>query len=144
MHIVNTYGLKLIEGRLAHDASLQFRVGYALDGAAAGHASSVVSIVLEPGMAFGEHVDRAEEIIFVVDGSVEIRIGEESARVPRGALVVVPSLVPHSIRNIGPGIARLIGFFPSPAPMSSFTEPSRSQDDDAHAFGGLTAEPVAA
>src|SRR5688500_8023272 len=55
MHIVNTYGLKLIEGRLAHDASLHFRVGYALDGAAAGHASSVVSIVLEPGMAFGEH-----------------------------------------------------------------------------------------
>jgi quercetin dioxygenase-like cupin family protein len=144
MHTRNTYGMTLMEGRFEHDDSAQFRANFALHGGNGAEHSAVVSIVLEPGKALGEHVDSPEEILFVVDGNVEFTVGDEVARASRGTLAVVPPKVPHSIRNIGPGIARIIGFFPSPTVVSAFVEPVMPANESVLTFGGLTAEAIAA
>jgi quercetin dioxygenase-like cupin family protein len=62
-----------------------------------------------------EHVHpNCEEIVFVLDGEVEHTLGEQSARLSAGDLIVVPRGVPHRLFNHGPNAARALVVFSSP------------------------------
>ncbi|WP_114777393.1 cupin domain-containing protein [Botryobacter ruber] len=74
-------------------------------------ASAAVYIELAPGNELGRHTDSAEETLLVLEGEVEATVGDESGRLAKGQLAVVPRMVPHNLKNLGQDTARVLGFF---------------------------------
>lgn len=72
---------------------------------------ATVYFELEPGDHLGSHTDTAEELLIILEGRVEVTLGETTERFDAGGLVVVPELKPHDIRNIGNRRARVLGVF---------------------------------
>lgn len=56
------------------------------------------------------HTHRAEEFVLVVDGNVEMLLGEEWVAAGPGDLVYVESMIPHSLNNTGAGAATYFAF----------------------------------
>lgn len=135
MHTVDLNNLELMEGWFANDPTVRFRANFALFGGNGADRTSVVSIRLQPGEALGEHQDSPEEILLVIDGVVEMTVGEERARAPRGTLAVVPPMAPHSFRNVGDEPAWVVGFFPSPGVVATFVEAIQPIEQQVMVFG---------
>ncbi len=97
---------------------------FALYSAAGTKSGAVVYFELEPGKELGNHTDSAEEIVYVIDGTIEATIGNsnygDKDRLSRGELGVVPVMERHNFRNVGTDTAKVIGFFSSPNIVSTF------------------------
>ncbi len=95
---------------------------FALYSAAGTKSGAAVYFELEPGKELGSHTDSAEEIVYVVDGTIEATIGNnnEKDRLSRGELGVVPVMERHNFLNAGTNTAKVIGFFSSPNVVSTF------------------------
>jgi len=78
--------------------------------AASGGAFSVVEHPLEPGaLAAPPHSHaNADEYSFVIEGEIEVLMGEETIRAPAGAYVLKVRGVPHTFWNSGPEPARVL------------------------------------
>jgi quercetin dioxygenase-like cupin family protein len=64
----------------------------------------VFEVVTPPGHGIPPHVhSREDEIIHILEGEYEIRLGEQSFQAKPGALLHFPRYIPHGFRNIGPG-----------------------------------------
>ena len=63
-----------------------------------------------------------EEIVVVLDGTVEATVGEERGELSAGGAVLIPTMVPHSVRNTGSTRARCIGFFGAAGVVSTFED----------------------
>jgi mannose-6-phosphate isomerase-like protein (cupin superfamily) len=58
--------------------------------------------VIQPGQAAHEpHAHEGEEIVFVLEGTAEIRMGDETQQVGANTAVFCPPHVLHGIRNAG-------------------------------------------
>ena len=123
MLTTDIYALDLMEGYVPSDPSVRFQATFALHNGLGSTDSAAVFIQLEPGGALAEHTDSPEEVLLVLDGEVEFRVGDEIATGSAGTLAVVPPMVPHGFRNTGETTARVIGFFPQPMVVSEFVEP---------------------
>ena len=73
--------------------------------------SAAVYIELAPGDELGRHTDSAEETLLVLEGEVEATVGDENGKLAKGQLAVVPRMVPHNLKNVGQGTAKVLGFF---------------------------------
>jgi quercetin dioxygenase-like cupin family protein/quinol monooxygenase YgiN len=63
-----------------------------------------VRVDLDPGSSFPRHTHFGEEIIYVIEGKLEYRIGDQPAVVVKpGDVLFVPAGVVHSVKNIGTG-----------------------------------------
>ena len=93
---------------------------FALYSAVGTKSGASVYFELEPGKELGAHTDSAEEIVYVIDGTVEATVGNEKDSLSRGEFGVVPVMEPHNFRNIGTNTAKVIGFFSSPNIVSTF------------------------
>jgi len=96
--------------------------GFPLHSAAGTAASAVVAFELTPGAELATHTDSAEEILLVLEGEAEATVGDETGPLRAGDLAVVPALAPHSVRNVGDGTLRVVGFFASATVVSTFAE----------------------
>jgi len=83
-------------------------------------SGAVVYFELEPDKELGTHTDSAEEIVYVVDGTIEATVCNNKDRLSRGELGVVPVMELHNFRNVGTNTAKVIGFFSSPNVVSTF------------------------
>jgi quercetin dioxygenase-like cupin family protein len=123
MYTANLNTLELMHGHFDDDQAVDFRANFALVGGQGAEGSSMVYVELEPGKALGEHTDSPEEVLLVLEGTVEFSVGGETARATKGMIGVVPPMVPHGFRNAGEGIAKVVGFFPAPGVVATFIEP---------------------
>ena len=84
--------------------------------------------VIVSGAPVGEgpplHVHANEdELLYVLEGALRIRLGDTLHAAPAGALTFVPRGVSHTWQSIGPGPARLLVVFAPGAPeMERFFE----------------------
>src|SRR4051812_30129116 len=85
--------------------------------------SGVVYFEVEPGQYLPTHTDTPEEVLYIVAGTGEAHVGHERGVVSAGDLAVVPSMVPHGIRNIGDETLKVVGFFADAHIVSTFEEP---------------------
>ena len=69
------------------------------------------------------HTDSAEEILYIVAGEGEARLGDERGPVQAGDLAVIPAMVPHGIANTGDEPLKVVGFFCESEIVSTFAEP---------------------
>jgi quercetin dioxygenase-like cupin family protein len=135
MRVVDLKAMDLVHGYYEGDPSVRFRANFALFGGNGAEGSSLVYVELDPGMALGEHTDSPEEVLLVLEGEVEITVGQERGRATAGSVAVVPSMVPHGFRNVGHGTARVAGFFPSRGVAATFTEPVQPMGERLLVFG---------
>ncbi len=83
---------------------------------------ALVHILLEPGGRVPPHTDSAEEVVLVLEGTVEAHVGDESGTLEAGGMVRIPAMALHSIRNVGEGTARMLGFFSGAEVTSTFED----------------------
>jgi quercetin dioxygenase-like cupin family protein len=111
MTTVDLNALELTEFTGIDDPKQHCRATFPLLGAHGTKHSATVYFELEPGRNLGRHTDSAEELLLILEGSVEVTVGEEKTLAAQGQIVLVPVMEPHDLRNIGQGKARVLGFF---------------------------------
>lgn len=55
--------------------------------------------------------ERAVELLWVIKGTLEYRVGDEIFRVEAGSGMVIPPKHPHTVRNAGEGEAQVLWVF---------------------------------
>ena len=111
MIAVNLNQLELNEFVGINDKSQHCRATFPLIGAHGSKNLATVYFELAPGDQLGRHTDSAEELLFVIEGDVEVEVGGEFRNVSAPAIALVPTMVPHNIHNTGKSIAKVMGFF---------------------------------
>jgi mannose-6-phosphate isomerase-like protein (cupin superfamily) len=69
--------------------------------------------VIQPGGAQRIHSHRPEQVYFILEGSGEMMVGEETRRVGPGDCIFIPSWQPHGLQNDG---ATPLRYFSAAAP----------------------------
>jgi mannose-6-phosphate isomerase-like protein (cupin superfamily) len=73
-------------------------------------------MTLAPGQDGGpEEEHPGDQVLYVVEGEADLRIGAERHRVGPGALVVVPAGTRHHVANPGPAPLFLVTVYAPPA-----------------------------
>jgi len=122
MVTANIHELELMSGWGENDPTMRGRVNFPIYGAHGSEASATVYFEVDPGEHIGRHTDSAEEILYIVDGQGEAIVGDERVPVSKGALALVPELVPHDLYATGETPLRVLGFFAAAMVESVFDE----------------------
>jgi quercetin dioxygenase-like cupin family protein len=115
--------LELMEVWYETDPTMRLKVNFPLFLGTGTKNTAVVYFEIEPGYRLGTHTDSAEEILLILEGEVEVSLGEEEGRLSAGQMAVVPAMVPHGMRNVGEERVRVAGFFSSNVLVSTFDKP---------------------
>jgi mannose-6-phosphate isomerase-like protein (cupin superfamily) len=66
-------------------------------------ASQTAVMTIAPGQDGGpEEEHGGDQIVYVIEGQAELRVGEVPVTVGPGALVLIPAGIRHHVRNPGP------------------------------------------
>ncbi|AFZ67238.1 cupin domain-containing protein [Deinococcus peraridilitoris] len=96
---------------------------FPIHSAVGARSTAVVYMEFDPDFLLERHTDSAEEIVLVLEGTLQGTIGNEQAELTTGQLVVIPAMVPHSFHNTSNTTARAVGFFSSATVISTFDSP---------------------
>jgi quercetin dioxygenase-like cupin family protein len=99
------------------------RVSFPLHSATGTASTASVLFELDPGAELPLHTDSAEELLIVVQGTAEARVGDEVSRIATHEVALVPPMAPHGLRNIGDDVLRVFGTFSSSTVVSTFERP---------------------
>jgi (S)-ureidoglycine aminohydrolase len=56
------------------------------------------------------HTHRAEEFVLVIDGEVQMQVGDDTVHAQAGDLIFLASMIPHSLDNVGKGPTTYFAF----------------------------------
>jgi quercetin dioxygenase-like cupin family protein len=77
------------------------------DLSAAGREAVQVRVDFEPGAVFGNHTHPGEEIIYVLEGSLEYQVeGKPTMTLKAGDVLFIPAGTVHAAKNVGSGPAK--------------------------------------
>lgn len=97
-------------------------LAFKVRGAQSGGALTAFETIVAPGQGPPLHTHAHEdETLYVLDGEVRFKIGEELHAGGPGSFAFVPRGAPHTFQNVGAGSARLLIHF-SPTGMERFFE----------------------
>jgi quercetin dioxygenase-like cupin family protein len=71
-------------------------------------AISIIEQPFEPGLLLPPHVHQNDVWLYIVEGTMHARVGDETVEATSGCWVLKPRLIPHTMWNAGPEPARLI------------------------------------
>ena len=111
MITTNLNQLELTEFVAPENPGQRCKATFPMLGAHGTKSTAVVYVELDPLEELGTHTDSAEEILLILEGTVEATVGEERQMASKGQLVLVPEMVPHNVKNAGDVPVKLIGFF---------------------------------
>ena len=126
------------------------RVGFPVHSAAGAASTATVLFELDPGAELALHTDSAEELLIIVQGTAEARVGDEVGRLETHQVGLVPPMAPHGLRNIGDDVLRVFGTFSASTVVSTFEVPFQEDGPDVVVIGapipvgGRRAEALAA
>lgn len=100
-----------------------FRVSFPIHSATGTASTATVLFELDPGAELPVHTDSAEELLIVVHGTAEARVGDEVGVLEKHQVGLVPPMAPHGLRNIGEDVLRVLGTFSSSTVISTFERP---------------------
>jgi quercetin dioxygenase-like cupin family protein len=99
------------------------RVGFPVHSATGTASTATVLFELDPGSELAMHSDSAEELLIIVQGTAEARVGDDVGRLEQHQVGLVPPMVPHGLRNIGDDVLRVLGTFSASTVVSTFERP---------------------
>ena len=74
------------------------------DLSAPGREVVQVRVDLAPGVAFGKHTHPGEEIVYVIEGSLEYEVeGKPAVTLKAGEVLFIPAGTIHAAKNVGSG-----------------------------------------
>jgi len=77
-----------------------------------GHEAIQTRVDFAPGAAFPKHTHPGEEIIYVIEGSIEYDVeGEPPVTVKAGGVLFIPAGTPHAAKNVGSVNAAELGTY---------------------------------
>jgi quercetin dioxygenase-like cupin family protein len=112
--------LELVEGWSDDDPKLRGRFDFPVHAETGAASTSVVYFEVPPGSHCGRHTHSAEEILLILDGSVEAEVDGERGRLEAGGIALIPAFAPHDVHNVGGVPYRAVGVFSSAAVVSKF------------------------
>lgn len=68
---------------------------------------------IAPGDRIPLHEHGDDEVFFLDEGRLEVRLGDERREIASGAVVFIPARVAHGFENLGDSVARIHAVFPS-------------------------------
>jgi quercetin dioxygenase-like cupin family protein len=72
-------------------------------------AFAVVEFISEPGQGVGLHVhQREDELVYLLEGSIDVTLGDSTMNVSEGACALLPRGIPHGYVNTGATPSRLL------------------------------------
>ena len=122
MLTASTPDLDLLEAYLDSDPRGRVYPAFPINRFTGAAHTAVVYFEVRPGDYLPTHTDSAEEILYIVAGEGEARLGHERTRVRAGDLAVIPAMVPHGIANTGDETLKVVGFFCESEITSTFAE----------------------
>jgi mannose-6-phosphate isomerase-like protein (cupin superfamily) len=100
----------------ARAPEVPWRPGYryfSLAGKDQGIACVVSQAIVQPGAGAPLHLHNDDdEVLIVLEGTLDVRLGEERCLVEAGHTISIPAGVPHSFTAAGLVPAKFIGFLP--------------------------------
>ncbi len=111
MTTVDLNALELTEFTGKYDSQQHCRASFPILGAHGTRKTATVYFELEPGKNLGRHTDSAEELLLILEGDVEVSVGNEKGVLSKGGIALAPEMVPHDLRNVGATKAKVLGFF---------------------------------
>ena len=126
------------------------RVSFPLHSATGTASTATVLFELDPGAELYTHQDSAEELLIVVQGSAEARVGDEIGRLEAHQVALVPPMAPHGLRNVGEDVLRVLGTFSASTVVSTFEQPFQEDGPQVVVIGspvpiaGFLEEPIPA
>ncbi len=138
MTTIDLNTLALVEFTGKGDALQQCRATFPLIGAHGSKQLASVYFEIAPGDNLGRHTDSAEELIIVLQGTLEAEVNGEVRKVEAGSMILIPEMAPHNFRNTGPGTARVLGVFGKNNIVATFEQewlPTNSRVVDTSMFG---------
>ena len=97
-------------------------------------ALTALAVTVPPGTGPPLHIHTdAFETIFVVEGTMRFRLGDDVRPGEAGSFVFIPKRLPHCFQNVGESTARMVVTF-SPSGMERFFELMASTPNDPEAF----------
>jgi len=115
--------LELRKGWSEVEPDVAFKFGLAVSKANGSASSQVVCVTLEPGKSGGRHAHSAEEILFVLEGTAQLTVGNEWERLGKGDMAVIPAAIAHEPINIGSERLRFLAIFPSAMVLHTWDVP---------------------
>lgn len=95
--------------------------GYFAYGGHGAERSTVIYFAVPPGKRLGRHTDTAEETQFILGGSGELLLDDDTKPVRAGDVIVLTEGTAHDLRNTGDADLRVIGFFAAPSVEQHWT-----------------------
>ena len=92
-----------------------------LAGSEEGVSSMLALSEMGPGAAAPLHTHQADEMIVILEGTLEVQLGDEIQSVGADHTLVIPSRVPHGFSVAGEDKVRILSFYPVPDPFSDTT-----------------------
>ncbi len=83
---------------------------------------TVGELVMHDGAALRLHTHPTDEAIVLLEGSVEMVVGDESRTVTTGHTLLAPPGTPHKLVNNSGGDARMFTIFPTDNPTTTYLE----------------------
>ena len=123
MYVVRLSELDLPKVGYEDDPAAQVNGTFPFSVATGNKSTAAVYFEIEPGNQLPTHTDSSEELLMILEGEAEVTVGDEQARASGGDVALVPSMVPHSLRNVGDENVRVIGFFSGNTTMATFEKP---------------------
>ena len=100
-----------------------------------GKHTQLVIMTIPPGEEIGEEVHDVDQILTFVSGVAEARVGDETASVASGDLVVVPAGTRHNFVNTGPNPLVLYTVYGPPEHAPGVVHHTKEEADAAEAAG---------
>ncbi len=77
-----------------------------------GREASQVLVEFAPGVSFPKHSHPGEELVYVVEGTLEYALdGRPPATLKAGDVLFIPAGTPHAVRNVGATKATELGTY---------------------------------
>jgi quercetin dioxygenase-like cupin family protein len=77
-----------------------------------GREASQVLVEFGPGVSFPKHSHPGEELVYVVEGTLEYALdGRPPATLNAGDVLFIPAETPHAVRNVGTTRATELGTY---------------------------------
>ena len=96
----------------AHDANIGFPgndVWHRVKSIDTEGVFSAVELVTQPGQGVMVHVhEHEDELVYVVDGTIEVTLGDQTMTATAGILALLPRGIAHGFTNIGDKPSRVL------------------------------------
>jgi quercetin dioxygenase-like cupin family protein len=81
-------------------------------------SAQVMHITLKPGQALKPHITPVDVFFYILEGEVDVRVGDETVKVSSDKLVESPKDIIHNLSNSSDATARIL-VVKAPKPTSS-------------------------